>query len=259
MKIIAAHLLEPRQFIVLERGQRQVQMSLAAALDMPAPSQRPWTIALVGSGGKSTALQTLADEGIAEGRRVLLSTTTRMWLPADERSRVQTVYDAVSVWSAGRPAWAGQPAEPGKMAGVSPEILRNIASQADLVLVEADGSRGLPCKVPALHEPVIPSWSDQIVVVAGLSAVGQPIAAVAHRPELVCKMLNTERQHVLTTKDLAILIALGYLKPLQQAGYREIAVLLNQADHPEQLSAAADLASQIQTIIDESNPSGGRT
>lgn len=258
MKIIAAHLLEPRQFIVLERGQCHVQASLAAALDLPAPSQRPWTIALVGSGGKSSALQTLADEAAAAGQRVLISTTTRMWLPPLEIPLVETISDAEVVWSAGRPAWAGQPAEPGKMAGLSPEILQNMASQADLVLVEADGSRGLPCKVPALYEPVIPSWSDQIVVVAGLSAVGQPIAAVAHRPELVCKMLNTERQHVLTTKDLAILIALGYLKPLQQAGFREIAVLLNQADQPEQLSVAADLASQIQMIIDEANPSGGQ-
>lgn len=249
MRIIATRLLEPRQFLILDPGQCQSVSRLSDALDIPVHPQQPWTISLVGSGGKSSALQILADEAATAGQRVLISTTTRMWLPPHEMPLVQTISDAEAIWSAGKPAWAGWPAEPGKMAGVSSENVRQLALQADLVLIEADGSRGLPCKVPATHEPVIPLWSNQVVVVAGLSAVGQPIAAVAHRPERVCVMLNTEHQHILTTIDLAKLIFQGYLKPLLQAKIQNIAILLNQADQVEQFNEAGQIANQIRLLM----------
>ena len=41
---------------------------------------------------------------------------------------------------------------------------------SDLVLIEADGSKRLPCKVPADHEPVLLPESDIVVAVLGLSA-----------------------------------------------------------------------------------------
>lgn len=258
MNIIATRLFEPHQFLILDPGHCQSVPRLSDALEIPAHLQHPWTISLVGSGGKSSALQTLADEAVAAGQRVLISTTTRMWLPPHEIPLVQTIPDAEAIWSASKPAWAGWPAEPGKMAGVSSENLRQLASQADLVLIEADGSRGLPCKVPALHEPVIPIWSDQIVVVAGLSAVGHPIAEVAHRPELACKVLNTEHQHILTTIDLAKLIFQGYLKPLLQAKIQNIAILLNQADQVEQFNEAGQIANQIRLLMYQSYVQEGR-
>ncbi len=41
---------------------------------------------------------------------------------------------------------------------------------ADLVLVEADGSRRLPVKVPGPNEPVVPKNSDMVLCVLGLSS-----------------------------------------------------------------------------------------
>ena len=52
------------------------------------------------------------------------------------------------------------------------------------LLVEADGSRRLPLKAPAPHEPVIPAWARQVVAAAGLSALGKALdGGVVHRFE----------------------------------------------------------------------------
>jgi len=43
------------------------------------------------------------------------------------------------------------------------------------LLIEADGSHGLPLKAPAEQEPPIPEFTDHVIVVAGVSAFGKPI------------------------------------------------------------------------------------
>jgi len=43
------------------------------------------------------------------------------------------------------------------------------------MLIEADGSRGLPLKAPRAHEPVIPSEATLVIPIASLSVLGQPL------------------------------------------------------------------------------------
>lgn len=50
---------------------------------------------------------------------------------------------------------------------IEPHILENIA---DFILVEADGSRRLPLKVPAINEPVIPRDNKKTVLICGIDA-----------------------------------------------------------------------------------------
>ena len=64
---------------------------------------------------------------------------------------------------------AGQP----KISGPEKEILEKLPGFCDLLLVEADGSRRRPLKVPAVHEPVIPSFADMVVGVIGLDCIGK--------------------------------------------------------------------------------------
>ena len=51
------------------------------------------------------------------------------------------------------------------------------------MLVEADGSRGLPLKAHAPHEPVIPPNAQRTVLVVGADGFGRPVAEACHRPE----------------------------------------------------------------------------
>ena len=63
---------------------------------------------------------------------------------------------------------------------------------ADYIFAEADGSKHLPLKAHAAHEPVIPPEANQTILVLGASGFGKPIAAAAHRPALYC-LLYTSR------------------------------------------------------------------
>lgn len=62
---------------------------------------------------------------------------------------------------------------------------RKMCAEYDVILLEADGSRHRPIKIPASYEPVIPENADEIVVVMGLQAVGRSFGTVCHRAELL--------------------------------------------------------------------------
>ncbi len=71
------------------------------------------------------------------------------------------------------------------------------------LLVEADGSRGRPLKAHLPHEPVIPPHTDQVLLVAGLSGLGQPIQAAAHRPEQFAALCHQPVTAPVTPEALA--------------------------------------------------------
>ncbi len=53
------------------------------------------------------------------------------------------------------------------------------------LLIEADGSRQKALKAPNEHEPVIPEFTDAVIVVAGLSGLGKSLNEKhVHRPQL---------------------------------------------------------------------------
>ena len=59
---------------------------------------------------------------------------------------------------------------------------------ADYVLVEADGSRRLPLKAHAPHEPVIPKEAGCVLCVVGAHGFDRPIREAVHRPEQFCAL-----------------------------------------------------------------------
>ena len=54
------------------------------------------------------------------------------------------------------------------------------------MLVEADGSRRLPLKAHAPHEPVIPKEAGCVLCVVGAHGFDRPIREAVHRPEQFC-------------------------------------------------------------------------
>jgi molybdenum cofactor cytidylyltransferase len=164
-------------------------------------------IAFVGAGGKSTLLLSLGHELAVAGRRVVLTTTTKMgadqipeWaVPVHETAAVAPVI------AAGTTPFLVGVINPSKIVGVEPAIVDAVfdGTNADYVLVEADGARGRRVKAPAPQEPVIPNRTTLVVVVASLHAVGGRISDVAHRPERVAALLRRGLDHVLEPEDVA--------------------------------------------------------
>lgn len=163
-------------------------MRLVAALGLEAAR----VISIVGSGGKTTLMFAAAREFVAAGERVLLTTTTKIarheafdggyaLVMSDAESIVEDARRAAQARGAGQAgamiACVGESADGQKIIGFPPGTIDRLRDDGhfDRILVEADGSARKPLKAPAAHEPVIPSSTDVLIMVAGLNGLGFPL------------------------------------------------------------------------------------
>ena len=70
---------------------------------------------------------------------------------------------------------AGYEPETGKYSAISEAAIRQLAGFCDVILVEADGSKHRPVKIPAEWEPVIPECADMVIGVIGLDCLGEKV------------------------------------------------------------------------------------
>ena len=171
-------------------------------------------LAIVGSGGKTTLLKTLAEQYRAQGKTVFATTTTHMLMEkdtllTDDAATILRALEEKGYVLAGIPDGI-------KIRALSEETYAAVCAHADVVLVEADGSKGLPLKYPNSTEPVIPDNADEVIVVCGLNALGQKAKDVCHRPELVKACLGIADDTVITPSHIQKLVTEGYLKPLRE-------------------------------------------
>lgn len=172
-------------------------------------------ISVVGSGGKTTLIKKLAEQYRKEGKIVLVTTSTHMFIEADTLLTDDPNIIAERLRDTGY-AMAGIPAGE-KIKALSPKTVHTLCGHADVVLVEADGSKRMPLKYPNATEPVIPANTDEIIVVCGLNAIGQRAKDVCHRLELVKECLGIADDTVITAAHVQKLVTEGYLKPLRAA------------------------------------------
>ncbi|MEW6266794.1 MAG: selenium cofactor biosynthesis protein YqeC [Thermodesulfobacteriota bacterium] len=141
---------------------------------------------LVGSGGKTSLMFTLAAEASRQGIRVLTTTTTKIFPPTPVQSpRLVLAAETADLEAELRRAFEESPLvtaadglnQEGKLTGLPPEIVDRlfINKVADLIIVEADGAKHRPLKAPGPHEPVIPSFAGLVVPVIGLGGLGKKL------------------------------------------------------------------------------------
>ena len=169
--------------------------------------------AIVGSGGKTTLLKTLAQPYRAQGKRVFVTTTTHMFIEEDTLLTDDADIIIQALKERGY-AMAGIP-DGIKFKALSGETYAAICAHADVVLVESDGSKHMPLKFPNGTEPVIPENADEILVVCGLNAIGQKAKDCCHRLELVKACLGIEDDTIITPSHVQKLVTEGYLNPLR--------------------------------------------
>lgn len=199
-------------------------------------SKIPRVIAAVGAGGKTSAIKTMAWELSRAGKRVVITTTTKMHPPEDKSLLASTPAEAAVILRKKSPAWAGLYFNEHKIEGI-PGAIPALAAIADCVLAEADGARKHPLKMtdPA-YEPVIPPEAEAVIAVAGLDSIGKPLAEAVHRPELACAALRLTPEHIITPADAAALLRHCYAPKL---------VILNKAETPERIAAAEAIAALL--------------
>jgi probable selenium-dependent hydroxylase accessory protein YqeC len=164
-------------------------------------------IAVAGAGGKTSLIDALGKAWADKGERVLATTTTKV--AVDEFAcgwQILEGKDFTGCESAPLVfAYLEQAPNGQKRLGFSPEdIDRIVASRRfDRILIEADGSRRCPLKAPGPHEPVIPASTDTLILVMGLSGLGQPLDdRTVFRPELWSSIAKTALGAPIGLEDL---------------------------------------------------------
>ncbi len=215
--------------------------------------ERQSSLALVGAGGKTTAFFRLAREFSAP---VLMSASAHLarqqaaW--ADQHLILHHPDDLAQVWDRLGPGvnlitgpFAGE-----RTRGLGEEALSQLAvycrRKSIPFLVEADGSRRFPLKAPADHEPPIPPFVDTVLVVAGLSGLGQPLGTDwVYQPERFGALAGLSPGDPITSQALVQVLChpQGGLKNIPSQARR--VVLLNQADSPAQQSKATRMAAPL--------------
>jgi probable selenium-dependent hydroxylase accessory protein YqeC len=172
-------------------------------------------ISLVGGGGKSSLMFTLAEELMEDGFKVISTTTTKVryrealrapclisetaspeFLREVERSLIKDGHIFV----------AREILDIGKVDGISPEVADTLFETVpvDCLITEADGAAGLPLKAHASHEPVIPSASTTMIAVAGLEAIGRPFGPeIVFRHEIFEAVTGIKRGENLSVERIA--------------------------------------------------------
>jgi probable selenium-dependent hydroxylase accessory protein YqeC len=184
----------------------------------------------------------LAEELRRNGKRVIASTTTKVWhrealqyekvllvqKDADWRNKARVGFSQQGTAFVGRNIL-----DSGKVEGISASLADEIFhdSNVQYLIVEADGSAGHPLKAPAEHEPVIPSSVTMVVAMMGLEAVSARLdEAIAFRVEQVKRITELKNGGLLTPKAVAKLFLnpVGVFKGAPEGARR--VVLLNKAD-----------------------------
>ncbi|MEG1254530.1 selenium cofactor biosynthesis protein YqeC [Clostridium sp.] len=121
-------------------------------------------ISIVGAGGKTTLMFTLAEELKSRGR-VLVTTTTKIYTPAKSQynhliikenihdnveSNEDLIHDSLGIY-----VYGSAINEEGKLIGIEDKDLIRETLTYDYTLIEADGSKKKPVKGWNNHEPVI--------------------------------------------------------------------------------------------------------
>ena len=220
-------------------------------------------LAIVGGGGKTSLLNALAEELKGSGKRVLTSTTTKIWQREALKTPRVILTGSDIHWADkllegfkkhGHVFLGRRFHESGKVEGIDPELADALfrEQKADYLVIEADGSSGRPVKVHDLHEPVVPGSATGVIAVMGLEALGRRASKeIVFRRDLFLKLSQMDPDEPLTAQVLAGLFSEpGGLFKGTPAAARRIA-FLNKMDLVSDEEEARNLAQLI--LGDDSN------
>lgn len=220
------------------------------------PHRSIGSIAFVGAGGKTTAMFQLARE-LSETSPIIVTATSHLgaWQIqlADNHIVAEIPIDGIT-FKKGTTLVTGT-LENERTLPVNSNILswlrKTTHKQSIPLLIEADGSRGHPLKAPAAHEPPIPNFVETVIVVAGLSGLGQLLNEEhVHRPHLFSTLSGLPLDQPIGPENLTRLLLHpeGGLKNIP-AHARRIA-LLNQAETSELQAIGGRIARELLGYFD---------
>lgn len=197
-------------------------------------------MAVAGAGGKTSLILRLAGELREARRRVVVTTTTKMrvseTLPGSRtllgdvgeglRRGIEDAFDAGAV------PFVFSGTEAGKRTGLASDSVDALAGPDRVVLVEADGARGAPLKVPRPFEPVVPESTDLYIIVMGGEAVGRPVDSNTVFNLEAAASAPTPGETVTIERAASLVQGTGFLRHARPE--RRTMVFVNRADALEE-------------------------
>lgn len=219
-------------------------MKLSELIDICINKKR--LVCIVGAGGKTTLMCTIADAAANAGKKVVVSTTTHIKRPRENYAA--KLSEIKALWDMGKYAVAGtlDSDNSDKIISMKRSMYTDILQQADLILLEADGAKGHPCKVPAAYEPMIATDCDLVIGVMGMSAYKSPLRKCCFRYETEGAWLG-DKDAVLDRKN-AIRLLSSDKGTKKSVGDIEYIVCLNQCDTDGLLNSARKIS---ETLVSE--------
>ncbi len=205
--------VEPKMTI----HEETLSLTRALRLDTIDYAKNKPIVSIVGGGGKTMTMFTLANELVMQGKRVVTTTTTRLfasqraespaWCAASELEQLSRLLDEhrQCLVTAADESWTD-----GKARGITVEQVTALAARDDVdaILIEADGSRKRPFKAPAEYEPVIPPETTHVVALVGADVFGLPLTAkYVHRPERIIALSGAAEGTSITPEIVASILA----------------------------------------------------
>jgi probable selenium-dependent hydroxylase accessory protein YqeC len=218
-------------------------------------------VSLVGGGGKTSLMFTLAHELADSGKRVITTTTTHIIKPSAAESLcviLEENEDTLISRLCGEldrhnHVTVAYISSDGKLKGLPPETVDKIASMhlVDYIINEADGAACRPIKAPRAWEPVIPSCTTLAVAVAGMDALNVPLSSgIAFQTGLITGLTGVPEGGIITAEAISTLLThergiIQYVPPSSR-----IVPFLNKAE----LAAGEDIEALAAAILSRRHP-----
>jgi probable selenium-dependent hydroxylase accessory protein YqeC len=219
-------------------------MKISEALEIGEGSR----VAVSGCGGKTSVINIIAREA-DENLSVLISPTTKICPARDARAPLLTDRAACLAHSPRRgvQCLGVLNSETGKLEALPPADLEEIAPRYDLVLMESDGSRGLPCKGWTERDPVVPDFSTHTIGVVSAGAIGlRANEENIFRLAEFLKLTGLEEGSRVTSEAVAMMASSPDGMFRRASG--RIAVIINQADSAWGESLAESIAERMRAL-----------
>lgn len=249
-------------------------------------TETPKLISFVGAGGKTTTMYQLADELAEQGLKVLVTTTTHIRRPEhgltalveDIRQICKMEWEG-NILTAGKPMKVRDGSRMGESLASDNQMADNqmadrAAAQAadgldklempaglddaavvaslydfvDVILVEADGAKGFPLKVPADYEPVLLPQTELVIACAGLDGIGQSFGAACFRMEQEGSWLRRAAGDTVAPDDVALILMdeRGSRRYVSERPYK---IVLNKADTEASREAAMRVVESLPLML----------
>ena len=201
-------------------------------------------VCLVGGGGKTTLMYLIAKEAAKTGKKVIVATTTHIMKP--DECYASTLGEVQALWDNCRYAVIGKDDEKNSEKLIFPgkSLYDSVEKNADLILFEADGAKRFPCKIPAVHEPVIADGCDLIIGVMGMSALGKSLSNCCFRFDNEGDWLAVQGDDLLD-ESIAVKILSSEKGTRKAVNDKDYIVVLNQCDDEDMLKRAGIISREL--------------